>query len=45
LKDNKFNIPVYADSELGPGRYTVFIVALGKPGGKSDLRGWIYNGL
>jgi len=29
--------------QLGPGKYAVFVVALGKPGGKSDIRGWIYN--
>jgi hypothetical protein len=29
--------------QLGPGKYAVFVVALGKPGGKSDIRGWVYN--
>ena len=29
--------------QLGPGKYAVCVVALGKPGGTSDLRGWIYN--
>jgi len=29
--------------QLGPGRYAVFVVALGKSGGNSDIRGWIYN--
>jgi hypothetical protein len=37
----------YDDAEvalqLGPGKYAVFVVALGKPGGKSDIRGWVYN--
>jgi hypothetical protein len=29
--------------QLGPGKYAVFVVALGKPGGNSDIRGWVYN--
>lgn len=29
--------------QLGPGKYAVFVVALGKPGGSSQIRGWIYN--
>ena len=29
--------------QLGPGKYAVYVVALGKPGGGSDIRGWIYN--
>lgn len=29
--------------QLGPGKYAVFIVALGKPGGDAHVAGWIYN--
>ena len=29
--------------QLGPGKYAVFIVALGKPGGDANVQGWIYN--
>ena len=29
--------------QLGPGKYAVFIVALGKPGGDAHVQGWIYN--
>ena len=29
--------------QLGAGKYAVFVVALGKPGGGADIRGWIYN--
>ncbi len=29
--------------ELAAGKYAVFIVALGKPGGGAGIEGWIYN--
>lgn len=29
--------------QLAPGKYAVFVVALGKPTGGADIRGWIYN--
>ncbi len=29
--------------ELAAGKYAVFIVALGKPGGGANIEGWIYN--
>ncbi len=29
--------------QLGPGKYAVYIVALGKPGGDANVQGWIYN--
>jgi hypothetical protein len=29
--------------QLAPGKYAVFVVALGKPGGNADIRGWVYN--
>jgi hypothetical protein len=29
--------------QLGAGKYAVFIVALGKPGGGAGIEGWIYN--
>lgn len=28
---------------LAPGKYYVFVVALGKPGGGANIEGWIYN--
>lgn len=28
---------------FGPGKYAVFLVALGKPGGGGNIEGWIYN--
>jgi hypothetical protein len=31
------------DLQLGPGKYAVFVVALGKPGGTANIKGWIYN--
>ncbi len=32
-----------ANFTLGPGKYQVFFVGLGKPGMSADLTGWIYN--
>ena len=29
--------------QLGSGKYAVCVVALGKPGGHFDIRGWVYN--
>jgi len=29
--------------QLGPGKYAVFLVALGKPGNGGNVKGWIYN--
>ncbi len=29
--------------QLGAGKYAVYIVALGKPGGGAGIEGWIYN--
>lgn len=29
--------------QLDSGKYAVCVVALGKPGGHSDIRGWVYN--
>jgi hypothetical protein len=29
--------------QLGPGKYRVYFVALGKPGMTAELEGWIYN--
>ncbi len=29
--------------QLGSGKYYVFVVALGKPGGSATIKGWIYN--
>lgn len=28
--------------QLAPGHYKVYVVALGKPGGNTDITGWIY---
>jgi len=28
--------------QLGPGKYNVYIVAKGKPGGDADITGWVY---
>jgi len=28
--------------QLGPGKYNVYIVAKGKPGGEADITGWVY---
>lgn len=32
-----------ASFQMGPGKYHVFVVALGKPGGDADLKGWYYD--
>lgn len=45
LDGNGFDEDHDVDLQLGPGKYAVFVVALGKPviGSHSDIRGWIYN--
>jgi len=32
-----------ANLTMGPGKYEVYFVALGKPGKTAELQGWIYN--
>ena len=43
LDGNAFDADGDCNFQLGPGKYAVFIVALGKPGGGGNIEGWIYN--
>ncbi len=43
LDGNAFDEDEDLNLQLGSGKYAVFVVALGKPGGGADIRGWIYN--
>ena len=43
LDGNAFDEDADCDFQLGSGKYQVFIVALGKPGGGANVDGWIYN--
>jgi hypothetical protein len=43
LDCNAFDEDGDVDLQLGEGKYMAFVVALGKPGGGADIRGWVYN--
>jgi len=43
LDGSAFDADGDVNLSLGPGKYAAFIVALGKPGGGAEVRGWIYN--
>jgi hypothetical protein len=43
LDGNAFDADEDVDLQLGPGKYAVFVVALGKPGGGANIKGWVYN--
>jgi len=43
LDGNAFDADGDLNFQLAPGKYAVYLVALGKPGGGGSVRGWIYN--
>lgn len=43
LDGNAFDADHDVNLQLAPGKYAVYVVALGKPAGGADIRGWIYN--